>query len=380
MKITEVRCHLLELDFKIKIGSMPRFKATGLYTNIKTDEDIDGWGLSHWNLSNLAQKIFVEEALTKLLVNKDPFMTEQIFNEVYTSSNRILFGIAQATSAIQVALWDIIGKATKQPIYRLLGGMKNKVKCYASMPRGYGAKAAVGAVDSALKPELGGFRAVKLRIGNGKKKDAELMKEVRDAFPDIDIMVDANSAYKSVPEALKIAKICDKYNITWLEEPLPTDNLNGLAKLRQQSPVEIAGGENDMGIFRFEDILSKESFDIIQPDVTRSGGFLQLKKIDAMAEVKGVRCIPHIFGFGHILAANLHFVMSSRCEWCEFPFVPEEYQLLEVPIKAEKGFVNALEKPGLGVELNKEMFEKNIKNVSMNLNEIDERSFPAGLI
>ncbi len=368
MKITEVKAHLLELDFKIKIGSMPRFKATGLYINIKTDENIDGWGLSHWNLSNLAQKVFVEEALGKLLVNKDPFMTEQIFNEIYTSSNRILFGIAQATSAVQVALWDIIGKATKQPIYRLLGGMKKKVKCYASMPRGYSAKAAVGAVESALKPELGGFKAVKLRIGNGEKKDAELMKEVRDAFPDIDIMVDANSAYNSVTEALKIAKICDKYNITWLEEPLPTDNLNGLAKLRQKSPVEIAGGENDMGIFRFEDILSKESFNIIQPDVTRSGGFLQLKKIDAMAEVKGVRCIPHIFGFGHILAANLHFIMASRCEWCEFPFVPEEYQLLEEPIKANKGFVNALEKPGLGVEINKEMFERNVKKVSINLN------------
>lgn len=362
MEIKEVKTHLLELDFKIKIGSMPRFKATGLYINLITDEGIEGWGLSHWNLSNLAQKVFVDEVLSKLLLKKDPFMTEDIFQTIYTSSNRILFGIAQATSAIQVALWDIKGKATRQPIYKLLGGMKQKVKCYASMPRGYSAKAAVGAVGSALKPELGGFSAVKLRIGNGAKKDEELIKEVRDAFPDINIMVDANSAYKSVSEALKIAEICAKYDVTWLEEPLPTDNLMGLAKLKVKSPVEIAGGENDMGIFRFEDILSKDSFDIIQPDVTRSGGFLQMKKIDAMAEVKGVRCIPHIFGFGHIVAANLHFIMSSRCDWCEFPFIPDEYQLLEEPIKPEKGYVKALEKPGLGVEINKEMFEKNVKS------------------
>jgi L-alanine-DL-glutamate epimerase-like enolase superfamily enzyme len=115
----------------------------------------------------------------------------------------------------------------------------------------------------------------------------------------VEIMVDANSAYHSVKEALKIANICSKYNITWLEEPIPTDNLNGLAKIKANSPIQIAGGENDMGIFRFEDILSKDCFDIIQPDVTRSGGFLQLKKIDAMAEVKGVQCVPHIFGFGH---------------------------------------------------------------------------------
>jgi D-galactarolactone cycloisomerase len=361
MQITDVKTYLLELDFKIKIGSMPRFKATGLYINIITDEGIDGWALSHWNLSNLAQKQFIEEALKSLILKKDPFMIEEIFHDIYQNTNRIMFGIPQSTSAIEVACWDIIGKATKKPIYKLLGGRKNKIKAYASMPRGYSAKAAVGAVQAALEPELGGFKAVKLRIGDGLRDDEELIKNVRDAFPDIDIMVDANSAYQSVNEALKVAKVCDKYNIAWLEEPISTDNLNGLAKLREKSPVEIAGGENDFGIFRFEDILSRECFDIIQPDVTRSGGYLQLKKIDSMAEVKGVRCIPHIFGFGHILAANLHLVMSTRCDWCEFPFIPDEYQLLEEPIKAVKGFVSAIDKPGLGVEINKKMFEENVK-------------------
>ncbi|TFG27385.1 MAG: mandelate racemase/muconate lactonizing enzyme family protein [Promethearchaeota archaeon] len=360
MKITDVKTYLLELDFKIKIGSMPRFKATGLYTNIITDEGIDGWALSHWNLSNLAQKQFIEEAIKGLVLKKDPFMVEEIFHEVYQNTNRIMFGIPQSTSAIQIACWDIIGKATKQPIYKLLGGRKNKIKAYASMPRGYSAKAAVGAVEAALQPDLGGFQAVKLRIGNGVKKDEELIKNVRDAFPGIDIMVDANSAYHSIKEALEVAKICDKYGVAWLEEPIPTDNLNGLAKIREKSPVQIAGGENDFGIFRFEDILSRDCFDIIQPDVTRSGGYLQLKKIDAMAEVKGVRCIPHIFGFGHILAANLHLVMSTRCEWCEFPFIPDEYQLLEEPIKAEKGWVSAIDKPGLGVEVNRKMLEENL--------------------
>ncbi|MEJ2252338.1 MAG: mandelate racemase/muconate lactonizing enzyme family protein [Candidatus Lokiarchaeota archaeon] len=358
MLITDVKTYLLELNFKIKIGSMPRFKATGLYINIKTDENIDGWALSHWNLSNAAQKKFIDESLSRLIANKDPFMTEEIFNTIYHSSNRIMFGIPQATSAIQIALWDIIGKATKQPIYKLLGGRKKKIRAYASMPRGYKAKAASGAIQAAI--DLGGFKGVKLRIGVGLKKDERLLKEVRDNFPKLIIMVDANSAYQTVREALKIAKICDKYNIEWLEEPLPTDNLNGLAKLRKMSPVPVAGGENDMGIFRFEDILSKDCFDIIQPDVTRSGGFLQLKKIDAMAEVKGVQCIPHIFGFGHILAANLHFVMSTNCNWLEFPFIPDEYQLLEEPIKCVNGVVKTIDKPGLGVEINQQMFNENV--------------------
>jgi L-alanine-DL-glutamate epimerase-like enolase superfamily enzyme len=358
MIITDVQTHVIQLDFKIKIGAMPRLNATGLYVNIKTDEGVDGWGLSHWNLSNIAQKKFIDEALKPLLLKKDPFMVEDIFHTIYHTSNRILFGIPMATSVIQVALWDLIGKALKTPIYRLLGGMKTKVKAYASLFRPYKPKAAVGAVQSTI--DVSGFKAVKLRIGQGLKKDEQLIKEVRDTFPNIDIMVDANSGYETVNDAFKVAKICEKYDITWFEEPLTSDNLNGLAELRRNSPVEIAGGENDFGIYRFDEILTKGAYDIVQPDVTRSGGFLQMKKIDAMAEVKGVRCIPHIFGMGHIIAANIHFVMASRCPWLEFPFYPEEFQVLQEPIKVKNGFVNALEKPGLGVEINKEFFMANI--------------------
>ena len=360
MIITDVKTYVLSLDFTFKLGAMPPFKATGLYINIKTDEDIEGWALAHWNLSNAAQKIFIDEALRRFLINKDPFMVEDIYHMLYHSTNRVTWGIMQSTSAIEVALWDIIGKASKKPIYRLLGGMKNKIRAYASMPRGYKPKAAVGAVQSAL--DLGGFTGVKLRIGGRGGKPEKIIEEVRDAFPDLHLMVDANSTYLTVTEALEIAKVCAKNHLTWLEEPMPSDNLNGLARLRDKSPIEIAGGENDFGIFRFEDILTKGCYDIIQPDVTRSGGFLQCKKIDAMAEVKGVRCIPHIFGFGHILAANLQFVLSTRCDWLEFPFIPEEYQILEDPIKVEKGIVKAIEKPGLGVEINKKMFEEHIIN------------------
>lgn len=355
MQIVEVKTHLIELGVSVRIGSMPKFKNSGLYTQIITDEGIDGWGLGHWSPSNAAQKKFVDDYIRKLLLKKDPFMADAIYNEIYHTTNRIMYGIPQVTSAVQVALWDIIGKATKQPIYKLLGGRKNKVQAYASLSSAIKPKAAVGAVQHAVEEE--GFKAVKLRIGQGVNEDEALLKAVRDTFPDVELMADVNSGYTSVIEALKVAKICDKYGLTWLEEPLPSDNLNGLARLRELSPIPIAGGENDMGIFRFEDILSRGSYDIVQPDVTRSGGFLELKKIDAMAEVKGISCIPHIFGYGHIMAANLHFIMASRCEFCEFPIYPEDFQMLEEPIRAEKGIVSALEKPGLGVEISKEMFE-----------------------
>lgn len=358
MKITDVKTYVLVLDFRFKIGAMPPLQASGVLINIKTDEDIDGWGLAHFNLSNNAQKIFIDEALSRILINKDPFMVEEIYHQIYHSSNRITYGIPHATSGIQVALWDIIGKKTKQPIYRLLGGMKTKVRAYASMPRGFKPKAAASAVQSAI--DVGGFTGVKLRVGGRGGKPEAVVKAVRDAFPNLHIMIDANSYYLTVSEALKFAKVCEKNDVDWLEEPMPSDNLNGLARLRSKSQVEIAGGENDLGIFRFEDILSRECYDIVQPDVTRCGGFLQVKKIDAMAEVKGVRCIPHIFGFGLSLVANLHLILSTRCDWLEFPFYPEEFQILEEPIKVEKGYVHAIEKPGLGVEINKKAFEENV--------------------
>ena len=93
MQITDVNTYVLKMDFKVKIGSMPRLQASGLYTNLKTDEGIDGWALSHWNLSNLAQKQFIDEGLRRLVLNKDPFMVEEIFHEVYQNTNRIMFGI-----------------------------------------------------------------------------------------------------------------------------------------------------------------------------------------------------------------------------------------------------------------------------------------------
>lgn len=356
MKITAVKTHLLQLEaLTIKIGSMPRFKATGLLTQVQTDAGIDGWSLVHWNLSNKALKVFLDEALAKVVRKKDPFMIEEHFWNLYETSNRICFGIPQATAALEIALWDIVGKATKTPVYKLLGGKKTKAPAYASLPFGYSPKATAQTTGVAVDR---GFTAVKVRIGKNVKKDAAVLKEVRDQFPDLTIMADVNSGYRSVREAIKLTEVAAKYELAWVEEVLQGESLAGLARVRAHSPVAVAGGENDFGMYRFHDVLEAGAYDIIQPDVTRNG-FSQMKKIAALAEVRGVHTIPHIFGFGLILAANLHFIMSERTEWVEYPFIPEEFQLLAEPIMPDKrGFVHALEGPGLGVETDPEALAK----------------------
>ncbi len=355
MIVTEVNTYVTQLEaLTIKIGSMPRFKASGLYLQLKTDEGLEGWSLVHWNLSNNALKTFIDEALSKLLLKRDPFMREQIFWDVYNTSNRICFGIPQATAALDVALWDLVGQATKTPIYKLLGGMKTKAPAYASLPFGYSPKATAQSVGVAVNQ---GFKAVKIRIGDSPEKDEAVIKAVRDVYPDLTLMADVNSGYSSIREAIKLAKIAEKYNLKWIEEVLQGEDLEALARLRTNSNVDTAGGENDFGMYRFHDILSAGAYDILQPDVTRNG-FTMMKKIEALALVRGVRVVPHIFGFGHIIAANLSFIMASATEWVEFPFYPEEFQLLEEPIRVKDGFVEAIDKPGLGVKVHPDALGK----------------------
>ncbi|HME54837.1 MAG TPA: mandelate racemase/muconate lactonizing enzyme family protein [Candidatus Lokiarchaeia archaeon] len=348
MIITEVNTYVVELSaVTMKIGSMPRFKASGLYINIKTDEGFEGWSVVHWALSSNALKVFIDEALRKIVLKKDPFMNEEIFWDLYKTSNRICFGIPQATAGLDNALWDLKGQATKTPIYKLLGGMKTKVRAYASFISGFTPKATAQTAGVAVDK---GFSAVKIRIGTNPTKDEAVIKEVRDTFPDLIIMADVNSGYSSVRDALQLAKIAEKYNLRWIEEVLQSEDLEALARVRSKSNVDIAGGENDFGIYRFHDILSAGAYDIIQADVSRNG-FTQMKKIEALATVRGIPVIPHIFGFGHQLAANLHFILASQSDWVEFAFAPEEFQLLEEPFHIKDGYLEAPDKPGLGVQL-----------------------------
>jgi L-alanine-DL-glutamate epimerase-like enolase superfamily enzyme len=355
MIITEVNTYVVQLnEMTFKLGAMPKLKASGLYINVKTDEGFEGWSVVHWPLSNKALKTLVDDSLRKLVLKKDPFMTEEIYTALYQTSNRICAGVPQATAGIDNALWDLIGQATKTPIYKLLGGMKTEVQAYASFMGQFTPKATVQTAGVAQDK---GFTAVKIRTGDDPEKAGVVIKELRDAFPNLIIMADVNSGFTSVRQALKMAKIAEKYELCWIEEVLQSEDLEALARVRAASGVDIAGGENDFGVWRFHDVLSAGAYDILQADVSRNG-FTMMRKIEALATVRGIPVIPHIFGYGHQFAANLHFILASRSPWVEFVFAPEEFQLLETPITIKNGCVQAPEGPGLGVKLNQESFEK----------------------
>ncbi|NVM29119.1 MAG: mandelate racemase/muconate lactonizing enzyme family protein [Candidatus Helarchaeota archaeon] len=356
MKITEVLPSWFEYPITIKIGAMPRFKITGTILRIKTDEGIEGIAGTHFVNADKGLVAHIK-GWEKILLKKDPLEIEKIWRDIYNTTNRISFGIAQSISIIDCALWDIKGKALGKPVYRLLGGYQDKVKAYASFPWWVNPKAIASFLDPALER---GFKAVKVRIGKNLDWDERVLKTVRDLGGiDLEIMADVNSGYNS-RQALKIARVAERLDLRWLEEPLPSDNLTGLAELRSKVNIDIAGGENDAFTWRFREILEKAAYDIIQPDVTRSGGITEVKKIAAIAESHSKLCINHIFGIGPIQYANLQLIGAvSNCPYMEYGFYPDEFLMTTAPIEIKKdGMAIIPSSPGLGFEIDEAVFNK----------------------
>lgn len=274
---------------------------------------------------------------------------------------------------VDLALWDIIGKAVGLPLYRLWGSYRDTVMAYAST-------AQVGTPEEraqlALRYRDEGFRAMKLRFHcETIAEDLAILEKVRDAVgSDFTLMVDANQA-TTLPSpqpgpvwdyqrALTVARELENYGVLWLEEPLPRYDFDNLIRLRENTNIYIAGGEKNRGLHEFRWLIERGVYDIIQPDVTMSEGLTQVRKIAALAEVYRRHFVPH-HGLSALgLAATVHLACSVPFSmmWLEMMYEPpvrtiEGYQclggIIETPIWIDKdGYVRPPEKPGLGVEVN----------------------------
>jgi L-alanine-DL-glutamate epimerase-like enolase superfamily enzyme len=275
--------------------------------------------------------------------------------------------ITHAISGIDIAMWDILGQATGQPVGRLLGGRyRDRVRPYASL-----LMCEPGALaEQLLEIRAQGFRAFKIGWGPfGRRScawDEAIVRAARDALgPDILLMVDAGASDAFWPQdykwALRTARMLAEYDASWFEEPLPPDNLHDYLLLRSASPTPIAGGEVLTGRRSFTPWLQQRAFDIVQPDVTKVGGISEERRIAWMAEENGVRFIPHGWNTALGLAADLQLASASRnTDLVEYltgsPFIDD---LVEVPWKLDQdGMLAVPEGPGLGVSLNLDAVEK----------------------
>jgi len=289
----------------------------------------------------------VDDALAPLVIGEDPTRIEPLVQRLH----RALMiwgrrGLAMfAVSGVELALWDLAGKARGVPVYQLLGGLcQPAVRAYASLLR-YASPSEVG--HAAATVVARGYSAVKLH-----QIDVESVAVAREAVGDgVELMLDTNCPW-SVEEAIRIGRQLERFDLRWLEEPVwPPEDYAGLARVRAALGIPIACGENDATAFAFREILAAGAADIVQPSVTKVGGLSEMRRIAALAEAAGVTLVPHSYYFGPGLAATIHFAAATAGVPCvEFPPGELEAPLLAQPIRCVDGAVTPAERPGLGAD------------------------------
>ena len=375
MKITDVITHQLQVavdePFTSSRGWIYKTKGA-LVVEIVTDEGIVGWGDCYGPAA--VNKAIVDSVLRASLIGRDPFDVEVLWEELYNKVKDYgLTGMTiSAISGVDIALWDIIGKAVNQPIHKLIGGaFRTQLQAYATgiyfkdMQR-----LNEEAVAEARAYKAQGFKAIKMKIGLGSiRKDIDRVAAVRDAIgPDVQLMVDANHCF-TVPQAIAVGRELEKLDIYWFEEPISPEDLDGYVEVTRKLDMAIAGGENEFTKFGFRRILEKRAMDMIQPDVCAAGGITECKKIAALAQAQSVACVPHAWGTAIGLAATMHFLASlPNTPPCLVPIPPMlEYEQTFNPFRDELssaklthdgGIVNVPSGPGLGIEINRDVLKK----------------------
>lgn len=375
MKITDVIAHQLVVDvdepFTSSRGWYYKTKSA-LVVELRTDDGLVGWGDCYGPAA--VNKTIVEAVLRPNVLGRDPFDVEVIWEELYNKVKDYgLTGMTIASiSGIDIALWDLIGKATGRPIHKLIGGaFRTELQAYATglyfknMDR-----LNEEAAEEAARYVADGFRAIKMKIGLGSmKKDLARVAAVREAIgPDVLLMVDANHCF-TVPQAINIGRELEQLGVHWFEEPISPEDLDGYVDVSRRLDMAVAGGENEFTKFSFRAILEKRAMDIVQPDVCAAGGITECKKIAALAQAHGIQCVPHAWGTAIGLAATMHFLASlpftppclvptpPMLEY-EQTFNPFRDMLSTTDLTHRRGVVQVPNGPGLGIEIDRAVLDR----------------------
>jgi L-rhamnonate dehydratase len=367
MKITNVQAICLKLP---EISSAADGTQDDLIIIVETDEGITGYG--EVDTAPGVGKAIVDAymshgtcfGLREVVMGHDPFDYEQIWNEMWAKT--YYYGrsgpVMHVMSGIDMALWDIMGKASGKPVHKLLGGSyTDKVRAYASalMPEN---------TDQVRKMAetwvSKGFTAIKFGwgpLGYDVHFDIELIKAARKAAGDkVEIMIDIGKRYR-LKSAMYVAKALEQLDIYWLEEPLPSEDYTGYRILTESTTMRIATGEEESGRLAFARLIKETHIDVVQPDMSRCGGLTEAKKIATLAADNNILCVPHAFKTGVLVAASIQLIASiPHAPFLEFSVTESAIrkELLVDPFVQKDGFVEVPQKPGLGIELNMDIIKK----------------------
>lgn len=322
--------------------------ADSLLVRVTTDQGLEGWGETFGFRAVPSAKLAIDELIAPLCIGRDatqigPLMLEvQKKLHVFGRCGPLFYGI----SAIDIALWDICGKAAGVPVSRLLGGSSTAdLTCYASLIRYSDPSLVRASVRRALDS---GFRFLKLH----EIERAAIRAAREEAGPDVELMLDVNCPW-TLLEAQTRAEELKEVRLKWLEEPLwPPENYDGLAQLRRTCGIRIAAGENSSTLMDFERLLEAEAVDFIQPSVAKMGGITELRTVFPIAQVRNVTVMPHCFYDGPSRLAVIHAIAAlgtadAMVEWRYFDLEAQLYGGAVMPVN---GRISVPQRPGLGID------------------------------
>jgi len=370
MRIKSVKCRMLAatLDTPIQfgIGAFPTFSAT--LVEVATDDGLVGIGECIVRRAPQATQAIVDHMLRPVLIGRDPHDVEGLWDEMFQQLRgwgHYRGFVFEALSGVDTALWDILGKAAGLPVYKVLGGAgRPRVPCYASSVYFAEVKEmAAQAADQARR----GHTAIKVKIGRspqlgGRRMDVSSVKAIREAVgPRVDIMLDVNSAYDAAT-AIAVCRQLEPLDITWIEEPVPPDDLDGYQRVRAGQSIPVAAGESEFGVFGFRELIRRGAIDVVQPDVARVGGFTGARRVGALVHAHNLRYAPHTgFSAGVSHLASLHVAASvPNLMTYEYFFAPNPLRdLFTEPFpEPREGMIDVPQKPGLGLELDERILKK----------------------
>jgi L-alanine-DL-glutamate epimerase-like enolase superfamily enzyme len=371
MKITSLQVHILRAPDTGRPHWVSHFivpKANEILVRIQTDEGIEGIGLAT-SYTPIEQAIHAfKTGIAEQIVGADALAPEKLYQKLFALTWQRLAhekkwtreAIVRISAAVDIALWDIVGKAAKLPLYRLFGGFRNEVPCYVTCAYYRDGKTLSELKDEMQMLKAQGHKGFKAKAGGlPLKEDMKRLELVREVIGEgSDLMVDVNRGW-DLPTAIEGAKLLEPLKPRWLEEPVRwADDRRELKLLAQKTRIPLSAGESELTSYGCRSLLEEQAIQILQFDCTMMGGFTEGRKLSALCELNSVQVAPH-----HDCYLHAHIVGASPAGAIVESFTdperdPLQAELFQDPPKIANGILKLKEQPGLGLTLSEAAIKK----------------------
>ena len=371
MKITDVEAYMLTGPPEERghwVSHYPVHQANELLIRLKTDDGLEGFGLGSSRLLIKGAAEMFNEGLKEIIIGEDALAPERLYEKIFSITHQKMAflkewsrnGLLITSAAIDLAMWDILGKASGQPLFRLFGGYREEVPCYVTCAYYRDGKDLGELREEMEMLKAQGHRAFKAKIGGASlDEDMARLRVIREVIGDEDeLMLDVNGAW-DLPTAIEGARLLKEIRPRWLEEPVRWfDDRRELRILAQKTDIPLSAGESEQTGHGVRALLEEQAIDIVQFDCTRMGGFTMGRKLTALAELNHVEIAPH-----HDCFIHAHIVAASPAGCIVESFTdperdPLQAELFENPPRIENGTLYLNDAPGLGLTLSEEAIEK----------------------